>query len=197
MSDISVIVKSKCHFKDEWLEHEKFKCSVKKVHQKAYCTYCMTEISVGGLSVTALDIHPKGQKYSLKSPAVGQSKIMFTPSENENEKQMNDPNKENSKVQATIDSLLIKDNTMKAEICWALESLMSSYSYNSCSASQLFSAMFSDSDIAEKFSMGKTKCAYYVMHGITPYFKSKFNESLQLLPFYSVSFDESYNDRIK
>ena len=24
-------VKSKCHFKDEWLEHEKFKCWVKKV----------------------------------------------------------------------------------------------------------------------------------------------------------------------
>ena len=57
--------------------------------------------------------------------------------------------------------------------------------------------MFSDSDIAEKFSMGKTKCAYYVTHGIAPYFKGKFIESLQLLLFYSVSFDESYNDAIK
>ena len=184
-------LKSKCHFKDEWLEREKFKCWVKKVpndHHKAYCTYCMTEISFGGLGVTALDIHAKGQKYFLKCR------------ENENEKQMNDPNKENSKVQTqtTIDSLLIKDNTVKAEIRWALESLMSNYSYNSCSSkSELCSAMFSDSDIAEKFSMGKTKCAYYVTHGIAPYFKRKFIESLQLLPFHSVSFDESYNDVIK
>ena len=118
-------VKSKRHFKDEWLEHEKFKCWVQKVpndHQKAYRIYCMTEISVGGLDVTALDIRAKGQKHSLKW-----LKITFTLSENENEKQMNDPNKENSKVQTTIDSLLIKDNTVKAEIHWALESLMSNY----------------------------------------------------------------------
>ena len=87
---------------------------------------------------------------------------------------------------------------MNAEICWAFQSLMSNYSYNSCSSnSELFSAMFSDSDIVEKFSMGKTKCEYYVTHGIAPHFESKFLESLQLLPIYLVSFDESYNDTIK
>ena len=62
-------VKSKRHFKDEWLEHEKFKCWFQKVpndHQKAYRIYCMTEISVGGLDVTALDSREKGQKHSLK-----------------------------------------------------------------------------------------------------------------------------------
>lgn len=57
--------------------------------------------------------------------------------------------------------------------------------------------MFSDSDIVEKFSMGKTKCEYYVTHGIATHFESKFLESLQLLPIYLVSFDESYNDAIK
>ena len=71
---------------------------------------------------------------------------------------------------------------------------MSNYSYNSCSnKSKLFIAVFSDSDIAERFSIGKTKCAYYVTHGIAPYFKSKFIESSQLVPFYSVLFDEYYN----
>ena len=83
---------------------------------------------------------------------------------------MNHPNKENGKIQTTIDSLSIKDNNVKAEIRLALESLMSNYSYNSCSSkSELFSAMFSDSDIAEKFSMEKTKFAYYVTHGIARY----------------------------
>ena len=38
---------------------------------------------------------------------------------------MNDLNKENGKVQTTNDSLLIKDNTVKAEISWAIEALMS------------------------------------------------------------------------
>ena len=87
---------------------------------------------------------------------------------------------------------------MKAETHWTLESLMSNYSYNPCSSkSELFSAIFSNSDIAEQFSLEKTKCVYHVMHGITPYFKSKFIESLQLLALYSVSFDESYTDAIK
>ena len=44
----------------------------------------MTQMSVGGLGVTALDIHVKGQKHSLTCPAMGQFKITFTPSENEN-----------------------------------------------------------------------------------------------------------------
>ena len=44
----------------------------------------MTEMSVGGLGVTTLDIHAKGQKHSLICPVVGQSKVTFTPSENEN-----------------------------------------------------------------------------------------------------------------
>ena len=93
---------------------------------------------------------------------------------------------------------MVQDNTVKAEIRWALESLMSNFSYNSCSSkSELFSPMFSDSDIAEQFLVGKTKCTYYVTHGIAPYFKSKFFESLQILPFYSVSFDESYKGAIK
>ena len=84
--------------------------------------------------------------------------------------EINNPNQENSKVQTTTDLLLIKDNIVKAEIHLALESLMSNYWYNSCSSkSELFSAMFSDSDIAEKFSMEKTKFAYYVTHGIARY----------------------------
>ena len=92
----------------------------------------------------------------------------------------------------------MQDDTVKAEIRWALQSLMSNYSYNSYSSkSELFSAIFSDNDIAVRFLVGKTKFAYYVTHGIVPYFKITFIENLQILPFYSVSFDESYNDAIK
>ena len=78
-------------------------------HQKPYCTYCMTEMSVAGLAVTALDIHAKGQKHSFICPAVRQSKIMFTLPETENEKH-EWLNKENSKLQTTIDWLMIIKN---------------------------------------------------------------------------------------
>ena len=38
---------------------------------------------------------------------------------------MNDLNKENGKVQTINDSLLIKGSTVKAEISWAIEAMMS------------------------------------------------------------------------
>lgn len=30
--------------------------------------------------------------------------------------------------------------------------------------------MFPDSDIAKSFQLSKTKCAYYIVHGLAPYF---------------------------
>ena len=62
----------------------------------------MTEVCAGGLGVAALDIHAKGPKHSLKCFAVGQSKITFTSSENENEKHMNESSKGNSKVRQQL-----------------------------------------------------------------------------------------------
>ena len=87
---------------------------------------------------------------------------------------------------------------MKAEICWALESLLSNYSFNSCSTkTELFEAMFIDSTIAKQFSVGKTKCAYYLTYGMAPYFKGCFLQSLKEVPLYAESFDESYNNVLR
>ena len=56
--------KSKCHFKDEWLQYKYYKDWIKKVpddEQKAHCTVYMTAISVAGLGISALEIHAKGK----------------------------------------------------------------------------------------------------------------------------------------
>ena len=57
----------------------------------------------------------KKPKACLKIPCSGPIQNYVHTSENENEKQMNDPNKENSKVQTGIDSLLIKDITVNTK----------------------------------------------------------------------------------
>ena len=81
-----------------------------------------------------------------------------------------------------------------AEILWTLKVVMSKMSLRSYEQIKcLFSAMFSDSKIAESFQLGKTKCGYYVTYGIAPYFQDQIIKVVTKSPTFSVSFDESLN----
>ena len=57
--------------------------------------------------------------------------------------------------------------------------------------------MFPDSQIAKPFQLSKTKCAYYVVFGLAPYFKAFLVKDIKLPPFYSLSFDESLNNKLQ
>ena len=84
-----------------------------------------------------------------------------------------------AKSQPLIDTFLLKANVLEGEIIWALENTLNHQSFSSCeSLSKLFTRMFSDSKIAEQFSLGKTKCRYYTVFGIASYFKSLLVNSL-------------------
>ena len=111
----------------------------------------------------------KGKKHLLKCRAKSQSGIQLTSLQKEKEKEsasVSEPVNQSSTM-----SFITKEDVVKAKICWALESLLSNYSFNSCSTkTALFAAMFSDSTIAMQFSMGKTNCAYYVTYGMAPDF---------------------------
>ena len=53
--------------------------------------------------------------------------------------------------------------------------MLSNYSFISWSTKiEPFAAMFIDSTIAKQFSLGKTKCAYYLTYRMAPYFKDFF-----------------------
>ena len=58
--------------------------------------------------------------------------------------------------------------------------------------SNLFSVIFSDSDIAKSFSVGKTKCEYYINFGIAPYFRFIIRE-IQVYKILCCFYDESLN----
>ena len=53
--------------------------------------------------------------------------------------------------------------------------------------------MFPDSNIAENFACGKTKCSYIVTYGLAPYFKSLLIDTLSSLDCFVAMFDESYH----
>ena len=77
----------------------------------------------------------------------------------------------------------------KAEILWALKTVMSHFSYNSSTnIADVFRAMFPDSAIAQKMNCGPTKLSYLICFGIAPYFKQQLLKEAQC---YVISFDES------
>ena len=93
---------------------------------------------------------------------------------------------------------MIKTETLKSEIIWSLEVLMSDYSFRSCAnKSNLFAVMFEDSQIAQSFSLGSTKLSYNITFGLAPYVKNLLLESVDEVIYYSLSFDESYNRIMK
>ena len=78
------------------------------------------------------------------------------------------------------------------------ENLDMSYSFRFClNLNELLKTMFSDSQIAKLFRLSRTKCSYYLVFGLAPYFKETLIESIKSSPSYSVSFDESPNHHVQ
>ena len=85
-----------------------------------------------------------------------------------------------------------------AEIYWAMKVLWSHLSYRSClNLNELFWKMFLGSQVAKSFQLSKAKCAYYVVFGLAPYFKELLVKDIKLSPFYSLSFNESLNNKLQ
>ena len=74
--------------------------------------------------------------------------------------------------QPSLKGHVTKDNVLKAETLWTLKLITSHYSFNSSKdTSQLFSAMFPDSQIARQFACGERKAAYCCVFGLAEHFK--------------------------
>ena len=206
-----------CAFKEGWLSNDRFKSSLKehpKDKHKAICKLCNNKrFSIEKMGVSALVSHMNGKKYSsiVKSTKPLQS-LFFKPKakpepnsqslaehqsdiDNEVEKATtsaqpttsNQPSTSNqpttSTQVATSTPTDVAVGALDAEIRWALKVVMN----------QLFEAMFSDSDIAKKFQMSKTKVSYVVIFGLVDYFYNSLITLVKKSPFYSLLFDKSLN----
>ena len=87
-----------------------------------------------------------------------------------------------------------RDDTLRAEVLWALKINLSHYSYSlSDDIAILLLTMFPDSAISSKFTCGELKYNYVLRFGLASYFKSALTDSLKVCSDYVLLFDESYN----
>ena len=208
------------NFNSAWLQEEQFKpwlAAVEKDNHKAKCTVCGLTFELSNMGKQALISHSKGKKHIEKMKYASkakqeqpQLKSFFLPKSTKDTTSTETAQSEDLKVSdpsagiakastsapsTSLTQCISKDDVLTAEVLWAIKTVMSHYSMNSsANTSELFKTMFPDSQIAQKFNCGKTKCSYLITHGLATYFHDRMLASLKDGDVkYVISFDESLN----
>lgn len=184
---------------------------------EAMCTYCFNHVfSIANMGESAIKSHAKGIRHKLRCPKASmltpKGSIVDSPSSStcSLSSETNSPvatavspttivpaNSTTNTQRLIVDSL-VKDNVLLAEMRWCLHVVMEKHSFRSCEQlGDLFRAMFPNCHEAEKFTLGKTKCGYFINFGFAPHFLGLLLESVKSSPFYSLSFDESLNKALQ
>ena len=96
--------------------------------------------------------------------------------------------------QLTLDLKINNNEVIYTEIRRVLKTIVSGFSiYLVDDVCDTFQKMFSDSDIATRMKLGRTKATYLANFGILPYILMLLHDSINKPPGYTLSFDESRN----
>ena len=96
-------------------------------------------------------------------------------------------------IQQTLEDVLVSTDSVRLEIIWTLESVMSGYSVHSIDDLSLTSAVMFP-ELSRTFNLARTKSVYVINYGPAPYFKSLLKSSIDRSDIFSFSFDESLNE---
>ena len=184
------------YFTNEWLQKLEYKgwLEAGADDTTAYCKKCRKHFKLSNMGETAIKSHLKGPKHVKNSESI----VCYFKSKPRPEPQAKDNIKVN--IPETVDnhdaSLYFEGHDVaKAETRWALKVAMATFSNNSNKDNNLlFSSMFPDSNIANKFQMGPNKISYTLNFGLSPYFKNLLLNEVTQADWYLVGFDESLND---
>ncbi|PIK52261.1 hypothetical protein BSL78_10820 [Apostichopus japonicus] len=205
----------KCSFNKLWLENPKYASwllSVTNDQHKAKCCVCMKYIDISSMGEAALSSHIKGKKHLqlLKGTQQQSTLILNFMKPTDQAATATAPTTTARSLElvasttssttsmptnkSTLDTYVTREDTLTAEITWALKVIDCHYSYNSSiDTAKLFQKMFPDSQIAKQFSCGEKKCAYLTCFGLAPHFKEELIKLLKNEDNYVVLFDESMN----
>jgi len=93
----------------------------------------------------------------------------------------------------------LADKVTKAEILMASKLVTSNYSFSSyAEMGEICKLAFSDSEIAQHLTIGKTKVAYVLVYGLAPYFRAILLDDCRASKsFFTIYFDETTTRQIK
>lgn len=166
-------------FQDEWENPNicrNLSLWVRKVPNNphsAACLLCKKQIDISSMGKQALTSHEKSQKHIIAKDISKSNRCISSFSSHKNLGDLSEnlvvpstdleldiiPDQAASKEPPkTVNNYILDESVIIAEIRWALKCISSHFSYRSCgNIGDIFKTMFSDSAIANKFSMGYTK----------------------------------------
>ena len=134
-------------FKEIWLTDLIFQLWSAKV-SRGRCKLCKSNINISKMGRSALNDHAIRKRHIdiIKEQQKCTNANFFKPPSS------------TEPTTSTTGTLSFESNSLNTEILWCLNMVNQYLSYDSCSnVSELFSAMFPDSEVAQKLSMGKPK----------------------------------------
>ena len=207
-------------FNKEWMNKVEYKdwlLPEPSNNTKAKCRLCMRSFSLSNMGEPALKSHTEGKKHQNAVKTSGKNTSVWGFLKKDDQKASTSTQKEEpleckeseelsvaaarsteEKRSSSMTKLTLTREQHKAEIFWALKSVMSHFSYNSAhDITDVFKAMFPDSIIAQHMSCGPTKLSYLISFGIAPYFMDLLLKELKDATCFVISFDESFNEELE
>ena len=193
------------YFKNCWLSDKDFsEWLLKDDDRKNFkCKWCLCTLSLSNMVRKALTVHMNGVGHRNKRPKVNHIQSYFYNAgssssvvSGENSGRVASCESSGSSRSPSI-SYVNKSQTATAEILWALHTVKHNYSANSCDkVTELNKKMYPDSAIAQSCQLARTKLSYMVNFGLGPHFQNTLLEAINKSRWYSVSFNEIYNEII-
>ena len=206
-------------FNKEWMDKVVYKdwlLPEPSNNTKAKCRLCMRSFSLSNMGEPALKSHAQGKKHQNAAKTSGKNTSVWGFLKTDDQKASTSTQKEEplackeseelsaaarsteEKRSSSMTKLTLTREQHKAEIFWALISIMSHFSYNSAhDITDVFKAMFPDSITAQHMSCDPTKLSYLISFGIAPYFMDLLLKELKDAPCFVISFDESFNEELE
>ncbi|GBO35079.1 hypothetical protein AVEN_94183-1 [Araneus ventricosus] len=191
-------MRGKCVFNSLWTFKSEYTEWLKpgKDKSKARCLWCSKEFDISNMGESAVKAHMKGFKHNSyknaqNATSAGIDEFFSKPNLSETTN-TNSPSTSNTMTVA--DSVAKSKDVLDAEILWCMKVVTSHYSYKSTNdIGKIFSMMFPDSAIAQRFSISERKIAYLCHFGLAPYFQNIMYEEFKKLSHFTLLFDETLN----
>ncbi|KAG0419894.1 hypothetical protein HPB47_003807, partial [Ixodes persulcatus] len=145
----------------------------------ARCTICCKKFTLSNMGKMAITTHVEGKKHQAATKSlqsVSQTPIvsLFKTAANVDLPSATATGVFRS-VKTSVGGFLLKNEVIKAEIMWCLNTIITHDFFRPAAASAvLFPLMFPTCETARKTQLGKDKVGYTICRGIGPYFQEKF-----------------------
>lgn len=93
-----------------------------------------------------------------------------------------------------MNKFIFNEKCTTTEILWCLHAIKHHLSLRAAGeACSLFKLMFTDSEVAQKIQLSKSKIQYSIVHGLGPFFENELKKDISNCPHFVIGFDESLN----